>query len=100
MMKILTTITTLIKASKNLPKLLKNCGYSWKWQEVTNENYKWVIDLIIASSSAENIVVINLCDGDEINNTPGVNIIRHLKKAGCALQEPTNIFIALPLPKY
>ena len=30
----------------------------------------------------ENIVVINLCDGDEINNAPGVNIIRYLKKSG------------------
>jgi D-alanine-D-alanine ligase len=59
----------------------KELRVSWKWQQVTNDNYKWVIDLIIASSAAENIVVINLCDGDEINNAPGVNVIRHLKKS-------------------
>jgi D-alanine-D-alanine ligase len=54
----------------------------WKWQEVTNDNYKSVIDIIIASSRPENIVIINLCDGDEINGAPGVNVIRHLKKSG------------------
>ena len=60
----------------------KELDIEWKWQQVTNDNYKSVIDIIIASSSPENIVIINLCDGDEINNAPGVNIIRHLKKTG------------------
>lgn len=60
----------------------KELDIEWKWQQVTNDNYKSVIDIIIASSAPENIVIINLCDGDEINNAPGVNIIRHLKKTG------------------
>ncbi|MEO8412186.1 MAG: hypothetical protein ABI472_00945 [Ginsengibacter sp.] len=54
----------------------------WKWQQVSNHNYKSIIDNINTGSSRENIVVINLCDGDEINNAPGVNIIRYLKKSG------------------
>ena len=60
----------------------KELNIRWKWQQVTNQNYKSVIDIIIASPNPENIVVINLCDGDEINNAPGVNIIRYLKKSG------------------
>ncbi|MEO9020563.1 MAG: hypothetical protein ABI237_10530 [Ginsengibacter sp.] len=54
----------------------------WKWQQVTNDNYKWIIDRIAGESSPENTVVINLCDGDDINKAPGVNVIRYLKKSG------------------
>jgi D-alanine-D-alanine ligase len=60
----------------------KELKLQWKWQEVTNDNYKQIINNIIACSSPENTVVINLCDGDEINKAPGVNIIRYLKKSG------------------
>src|ERR1017187_9650417 len=60
----------------------KELNLKWKWQPVTNENYKSVIDIILAGSIPENIVIINLCDGDEINKAPGVNIIRYLKKSG------------------
>ncbi|MEO7120333.1 MAG: hypothetical protein ABIY62_04520 [Ginsengibacter sp.] len=63
-------------------RAFKELKLKWKWQEVTNDNYKSIIDIIINSSSPENIVVINLCDGDEINGAPGINIIRHLKKSG------------------
>lgn len=60
----------------------KELKLKWKWQQVTNENYKSIIDLIMTSSRPENTVIINLCDGDEINGAPGVNIIRYLKKSG------------------
>jgi D-alanine-D-alanine ligase len=60
----------------------KELNLQWKWQQVTNENYKSIIDIISAAPRPENIVVLNLCDGDEINNAPGVNIIRYLKKSG------------------
>ncbi len=60
----------------------KELNIKWKWQEVTNENYKSIIDLIAAGPRPENVVVINLCDGDEVNNAPGVNIIKYLKKSG------------------
>lgn len=60
----------------------KELNLKWKWQPVTNNNYKAIINIIIASAARENIVVVNLCDGDEINNAPGVNIIRQLKKSG------------------
>ena len=80
-------------------KAFKELRVSWKWQQVTNDNYKWVIDLIIASSSAENIVVINLCDGDEINNAPGVNVIRHLKKSGLCFTGADEYFYRITTSK-
>ena len=60
----------------------KELNIKWQWQPVTNSDFKAIIDLIIAGPNPENVVVINLCDGDEINNAPGVNVIRYLKKSG------------------
>ena len=42
----------------------KELKLKWKWQEVTNQNYKAIIDMIRDGSRPESIVVINLCDGD------------------------------------
>ncbi|MEO8719504.1 MAG: hypothetical protein ABI297_00345 [Ginsengibacter sp.] len=58
----------------------KKLKTNWKWQEVTNQNYKLIIDSIAEESAMQNVVVINLCDGDEINDAPGVNVINLLKK--------------------
>ncbi len=63
-------------------KVFDELNIAWKWQQVTNDNYKWIIDRISESSLTENIVVINLCDGDDINNAPGINVIKYLKKSG------------------
>ncbi len=54
----------------------------WKWQQVTNSTYRKVIDYIAEESLKRNIVVINLCDGDEINGAPGINVIKYLNKKG------------------
>jgi D-alanine-D-alanine ligase len=35
-------------------RAFKELGISWKWQQVTNENYKSVIDCIIQTTSSEN----------------------------------------------
>ncbi len=77
----------------------KELKIEWKWQQVTNENYKWIIDLIIAGSSTENIVVINLCDGDEINNAPGVNVIKYLKKSGLCFTGADEYFYRITTSK-
>jgi len=60
----------------------KELKIKWKWQPVTHADYKSVIDSISRGAAAEHTVVVNLCDGDEINQAPGVNVIRYLKKSG------------------
>ncbi|MDQ6889486.1 MAG: hypothetical protein M3Z56_04315 [Bacteroidota bacterium] len=75
-------------------------GIDWKWQQVTNDNYKAIIDFIIAGSSpSENLVIINLCDGDEINKAPGVNVIRHLKKSGLCFTGADEYFYRITTSK-
>lgn len=53
---------------------------NWKWQPVTQENVKQVIDDIAATTSFQTPIVLNLCDGDEVNGTPGVSVIHYLKE--------------------
>lgn len=52
----------------------------WQWQPVTMNNYETIIDGIVAEMQAGELlpVVLNLCDGDEINGSPGVSVVKML----------------------
>ena len=52
----------------------------WKWQPVTMQDFKTIIAGIREQSAGKTPLVLNLCDGDEINGTPGVSVIRELDK--------------------
>ncbi len=80
-------------------KAFKELGIAWQWQQVTNDNYKSVIDFIISGNSSENVVVINLCDGDEINKAPGINVIKHLKKSGLCFTGADEYFYRITTSK-
>lgn len=54
----------------------------WKWQPVTMQNYKEIIQSIAASANGKTPLILNLCDGDEVNGTPGVSVIKELDKHG------------------
>ncbi len=57
---------------------------NWKWQPVTMNDYEEVIAQIVAEKDAKKYVplVLNLCDGDEVNNTPGISVLRLLEESG------------------
>ena len=61
-------------------KVFHALGLEWVWQPVTMEDFEKTITLIALekSNGAYFPVVLNLCDGDEINGTPGVSVIRKL----------------------
>jgi len=61
-------------------KVFAELNLNWKWQPVTQENFKSIIDDIAATTSFQTPVVLNLCDGDEVNGTPGVSVIHYLKE--------------------
>lgn len=54
----------------------------WKWQPVTMDDFKSVIRGIAASKNGKTPLILNLCDGDEVNGTPGVSVIHELEKHG------------------
>lgn len=55
-------------------------GVDWVWQPVTINNFAEIIQGIRKRSGRKVPVVLNLCDGDEINGTPGVSVIGELEK--------------------
>ena len=61
-------------------RVFEQLDLPWKWQSVTIENYKMIVQEI-AHEREKGIyfpVVLNLCDGDEINGAPGVSVIEAL----------------------
>ena len=57
-------------------------GITWQWQPVTIQDYVAVIEKI---SEEKNIgihfpLVLNLCDGDEVNGTPGISVVKLLEE--------------------
>jgi len=62
-------------------KTFNELGIEWKWQPVTIKNYPAIIETIAKEKEFGNKtpVVFNLCDGDEINGTPGIYVVRLLE---------------------
>lgn len=63
-------------------KVFEELKAEWKWQPVTMNSYKQVIRSIANSANGKLPLVLNLCDGDEVNGTPGVSVIHELDKYG------------------
>lgn len=69
---------------KEYTKVFSELGLKWKWQPVTMDNYADIIATIKENSPDISPLILNLCDGDEVNGTPGVSVIKELEKRGLA----------------
>lgn len=65
-------------------KTFNELGVDWKWQPVDMKTYTKVINHIARENDKGNKlhVVFNLCDGDEVNGTPGVSVVKLLEEKG------------------
>ncbi len=65
-------------------KTFAELGIEWQWQPVTIKNYPAIIELIAKEKdfAHKTPVVFNLCDGDEINGTPGISVVKLLEEKG------------------
>jgi D-alanine-D-alanine ligase len=63
----------------DLEKAFAELGIEWKWQPVTFENMHAIIDEVIASANDYIPVVLNYCDGDDINGYPGISLVKLLE---------------------
>ncbi len=63
-------------------KVFEELDIAWQWQPVTIHDYKAIIERIVAEQvSGKNIpLVLNLCDGDEVNGTPGISVVQLLEE--------------------
>ncbi len=65
-------------------KTFNELDVEWKWQPVTISNYASVIENIAKKNEKDNKLhlVFNLCDGDEVNGTPGISVVKLLEEKG------------------
>lgn len=52
----------------------------WQWQPVTIGNFKEIISSIANGNGRKLPLILNLCDGDEVNGAPGISVIKVLEK--------------------
>ncbi len=59
-------------------------GLPWQWQPVRLDNYHHILDRIKADHIKSGLqpVIFNLCDGDEVNDAPGISVIRYMDQLG------------------
>jgi len=57
-------------------------GMEWVWQPITITDYAQIIDNIVAEKESGSLfpIVFNICDGDEINGTPGISVVKLLQQ--------------------
>ena len=67
-------------SKKEYEKVFFDLEIPWEWKEVTNINFKVIIDEISQCQSGHTPIILNLCDGDEINGAPGISVIHYLKE--------------------
>ncbi len=67
---------------KEYTQVFNELKVEWKWQPVTIDNYKSIIRSVAESKNGKTPLVLNLCDGDEVNGCPGVSVIKELDKHG------------------
>ena len=61
-------------------KVFQEIGCEWYWINVTIHKIDEELDKIANYNSNKTIVVINLCDGDELNGVPGLSVIEGLNR--------------------
>ena len=58
-------------------KVFSEINCEWEWVNVTMQNIQEAIAKVKTNTTKQNIV-LNLCDGDEINEVPGISVIHAL----------------------
>lgn len=66
-------------------RVFDQLSLAWQWQPVTLQNYEATLSEIVAKAKQDNEqpIFLNLCDGDEINGTPGLSVLNWLAQQQC-----------------
>jgi len=80
-------------------RVFEEIGCEWQWANVTLPSIEQVIRDIKNNASAKIPVVINLCDGDEVNGIPGVSVIHMLEKYDLAYTGSNDLFYQITTSK-
>lgn len=63
-------------------RVFETLNLKWTWQPVSMTDYTSIIEQIAreAKNSVVVPVILNLCDGDEVNGAPGISVVRCLEQ--------------------
>ena len=61
-------------------KVFEELKVEWKWQPINLSNYKKIINSIVETKNGVTPIILNLCDGDEVNGTPGISVVQYLEE--------------------
>lgn len=63
-------------------KTFEELGVQWKWQPVTMSDYTAIITAIVLEKEQHKFfpIILNICDGDEVNGTPGISVVKLLEE--------------------
>ena len=67
-------------------------GYEWRWVPVTINNLRSTIDALEPARLARRSLVMNLCDGNEVDGSPGVSVVRALEASGLPYTGSSSFF--------
>jgi D-alanine-D-alanine ligase len=67
-------------------------GYEWRWVPVTLENVQPTVAGLEAGRRNGGCLVLNLCDGNELDGSPGVSVVRALEDAGVPFTGSSSLF--------
>ena len=87
------------QSQEEYSKIFVELGADWTWQPVTMQNYKDTIASIKKMSGRKIPLVFNLCDGDEVNGSPGVSVIQELEKNKLIYTGSNNHFYTITTSK-
>ncbi len=85
---------------KEYTQVFAELNADWQWQQVTMQNIPKTISDIKKQSNGHLPLVINLCDGDEINGTPGISVIHELEKQQIAYTGSDAFFYTITTSKF
>ncbi len=80
-------------------KVFEELNLPWTWQPIRLDNFKDIIRNIASSTNQNKVLVMNLCDGDEVNQAPGISIIRELENQNLSYTGSKEFFYAVTTSK-
>lgn len=80
-------------------KVFQEIGCEWKWQNTTLSGIDESLQKIRDYPTTKTPIVINLCDGDELNGIPGISVIHKLEALGLAYTGSDDYFYRITTSK-
>ncbi|HZB13365.1 MAG TPA: hypothetical protein VE467_10070 [Chryseolinea sp.] len=82
-------------------KTFSEMNLEWTWQPVTMLDFEEIIQGIVAEKKSRRYfpIVFNLCDGDEINGTPGISVVKLLQQSNVVFTGSDEFFYDITTSK-